>query len=268
MTTNTTSAPGGLIPEGLIPEALMPGFRGDLAWIHAWEGHRGRPYYPGGAWSGVTLDPGADLGHIDWALFRAAYGRVLTRDELAACARARGLRGAAAGSRLENDAELRAIDITRAQATSLMPVVAAPYWQQIARRFPVICAPGAPSVVQTALLSLAYNRGPHNSALGTLTSPLSEGARSGDWRPLAAAIDQMQNDHPLRGITRRRDAEAALVGLQADALINERMNERRQAAARREAAVLEAIEHLAIIPPEDLPTTPIEDLLPPCLHTR
>lgn len=261
MTTNTTSAPGGLVPEGLIPEALMPGFRGDLAWIHAFEGHRGRPYYPGGAWSGVTLDPGADLAHIDWTLFRAAYGRILTRDELAACARARGLRGATAGARLQNDKELRSIDITRGEATALMPVVAAPYWLRITRRFPLLPRPDTPAVVQTAFLSLAYNRGPANSALSTLHAPLAVGHDTGDWRPLANAVDAMQNHHPLRGITRRRDAEAGIIRAHAHTLLEKR----RRAQEARELALVQALRSLSILPPEDLPTTPIEELLPPLL---
>ena len=46
-------------PIGLDTATHLPSFRGDLLWIHAWEGHRGRLYWPGGA-SGVTLDPGLD----------------------------------------------------------------------------------------------------------------------------------------------------------------------------------------------------------------
>lgn len=42
---------------------FLQSFRGDLEWIHAREGHLGKPYWPGGA-SGITLDPGVDLGHV------------------------------------------------------------------------------------------------------------------------------------------------------------------------------------------------------------
>lgn len=235
---------------------LLPGWRGDLAWIHAWESHAGRPYYPGGAWSGVTLDPGADLGHIDWPLFRSAYGPLLTRKEMGACAAARGLRGAVAATRLENDDVLKSIDITRDEATALLPIVAAPYWTHIARRFPPLADPTMPGLVQTACLSLAYNRGAGNRALGPLALPLDRGLTTGDWSELARAIDRMQNDHPLRGITRRRDAEAALVQkANADAEISAAQ------AEARERAALKVVWRLAALPPEEIPTASIEDLL-------
>ncbi|MEK6709483.1 MAG: peptidoglycan-binding protein, partial [Nitrospinota bacterium] len=55
---------------------LLPGFAGDLEWVHARESHHGSPYWPKGN-SGVTLDPGFDLGHADpfsdpfaWSVFR------------------------------------------------------------------------------------------------------------------------------------------------------------------------------------------------------
>ena len=55
----------------------MEGFRGDLSWVHAREGHAGKAYWPGGV-SGVTLDPGVDLGHVRPELFETAYKELLT----------------------------------------------------------------------------------------------------------------------------------------------------------------------------------------------
>ena len=48
-------------------DALLPRFRGDLGMVHTLEGHAGRAYWPKGK-SGVTLDPGVDLGHAHAAL--------------------------------------------------------------------------------------------------------------------------------------------------------------------------------------------------------
>ena len=56
----------GPIQRALGPELArlaehLPTFEGDLLWVHQLEGHAGRPYWPEGE-SGVTLDPGIDLG--------------------------------------------------------------------------------------------------------------------------------------------------------------------------------------------------------------
>ncbi len=45
----------------------LPGFRGDLEWVDLQEGHHGVPFWPGGG-SGVTVDPGIDLGQADASL--------------------------------------------------------------------------------------------------------------------------------------------------------------------------------------------------------
>ena len=185
---------------------LLPGYAGDLEWVHAREGHRGRPYWPGGD-SGVTLDPGFDLGHADPALFRRLYQPVLGADGMRAAERTLGKKGAEANAALRADPALQAIRIGAAQAYVLMPHAARTYWRYIAERFSALSRPEAPPSVQTALLSLAYNRGAGNEALDVLAGPL----REGDWAGAADLIGRMQQDHDLPGIRERRRWEADLI---------------------------------------------------------
>lgn len=191
---------------GVALDDLLPGFAGDLGWIHAREGHRGRPYWPGGG-SGVTLDPGFDLGHAEPALFGRLYGPLLPPEGFEAARRALGRRGEEARAALEGDPALRAIRLSAAQALGLMPHTARPYWEAISRRFPALAAPGALPEAQTALLSLAYNRGPGNEGLEVLRGPLEEK----DWAEAARRIGRMQQDHALAGVRRRRLEEEALI---------------------------------------------------------
>ena len=185
---------------------LLPGFGGDLEWVHAREGHRGQPYWPGGN-SGVTLDPGFDLGHADPALFRRLYKPLLHAQQMQAAERALGKKGAAAQAALQADPALQAIRIGAGQAYTLMPHAARTYWRYIAERFSALAGPEAPPSVQTALLSLAYNRGAGNEALDILADPL----REGDWAEAADLIGRMQQDHELPGIRERRRWEADLI---------------------------------------------------------
>ena len=182
----------------------IPGFSGDPQWVHRQEGHNGSAYWPGGA-SGVTLDPGFDLGAGSWSAFEQHYAPRLTAPQLDACKRARGLQGGQAKAALTRFPALRTIRITRDVADSLFPLVAAPYWSALVRRFPGLAA--APGPVQTALLSLGYNRGAGNKDLAVLGAPIA----SGQWNRVAALIHGMQQMHPLVGIRRRRRAEARLI---------------------------------------------------------
>jgi GH24 family phage-related lysozyme (muramidase) len=64
-----------------------------------------------------------------------------------------------------------------------------------------------PGAVHTALLSLAFNRGPNNNALECLHAPLAQQ----DWQACATEIGNMQQDHALAGIRKRRKMEAELI---------------------------------------------------------
>lgn len=183
----------------------IPGFRGDASWVHRQEGHDGSAYWPGGA-SGVTLDPGFDLGAGSWSLFEQHYAPLLTDAQIYACRQCRGLQGGQAQKALARfRTALGSIRISRATADALFPLVATPYWQGIVKRFPRLAE--APAPVQTALLSLAYNRGVQNKGLAGLGDNIARA----DWKGLAREIHEMQQDHRLDGIRRRRRAEARLI---------------------------------------------------------
>lgn len=192
-------------------------FRGSAAWIHAREGS-GLDYYgcscywPGGQ-SGVTLDPGFDLGYQTQEDLHQYYRWVLTGEQMAACVGALGLRGKEARSALTDEGPageaLRSIRIPREKQEVLFGIVAVPYWQKITGRFPQLESEDCPPAVQTALLSLAYNRGPYNRALGCLAWPLEEG----NWEEVADRIYHMQQSHRLKGVRKRRRQEAELIRL-------------------------------------------------------
>ena len=65
-----------------VVEAQLGQFHGDLDWVHRQEGHAGHPYWPGGA-SGVTLDPGVDLGQAAASLI-GLYEPLTTAEQFAA----------------------------------------------------------------------------------------------------------------------------------------------------------------------------------------
>lgn len=193
-------------PAAAPDEDLLPGFHGDLSWVHAREGHAGRTYWPGGA-SGVTLDPGVDLGHAKPALIESAYKNLLTPEQYEAVKRALGIKGTAAKAALNADPVLKSIRISRSQADDIFHFAAKPYWTAIVRRFPGCGEPDTPGSVQTVMLSLSYNRGAGNRRLSVLSEPI---ARK-DWRKVADIVGNMQQNHSLGGIRKRRRMEGELI---------------------------------------------------------
>ncbi|MEM1180767.1 MAG: hypothetical protein AAGM22_20650 [Acidobacteriota bacterium] len=198
--------PGPRRPGALPLSPALPRFRGDTLWIHRREGHRGRPYWPGGS-SGVTLDPGIDLGHVEPWLVEEAFGKGLSRRQLKAVRGALGVQGIEADELLRKSPTLRSITVDRATAAGVFPYLLRPYWRSLRLRFPTIDAPDTPSEVQTALLSLVYNRGVWNPDLGPLTAPLV----AKRWSVVAELLRGMQQDHSLEGIRRRRRSESLLI---------------------------------------------------------
>ncbi len=75
------------------------------------------------------------------------------------------------------------------------------------RRFPGLAAAEVLGSVQTALLSIGYNRGTGNRALEVLKQPIQDK----DWAEVARLIGSMQQDHSLEGIRKRRRMEAELI---------------------------------------------------------
>ena len=194
--------------------AQLPTFRGDLDWVHDQEGHRGQAYWPGGV-SGVTLDPGVDLGHANPDLIANLYRPLMNEIQYAALRRVCGIKGEEAARVLQADPALQSIRLTPDKAESVLPFAARNYWDKISRRFHVDRASTLPAV-QTVLLSLAYNRGVGNSDLAVLTAPL-EGER---WAEIAELVGAMQQDHSLPGIPLRRQAEANLIRAELEYLSN------------------------------------------------
>ena len=182
-------------------------FHGDLNWIHTQEGHTGKVYWPGGH-SGITLDPGIDLGHVDVSLFETVYKPLLSREAINLCRRVLGLRGKAAKTALhELTAAFASIRILQSEAAVIFPHVAAPYWRRVSKRYPPLTERQCPGAVQTALLSIAYNRGLPTLGLSVMDNAIA----SKNWILLADVISNMQQDHKLKGIRLRRQREAQLI---------------------------------------------------------
>ncbi len=197
------------------PHTDIPGletFHGDLEWIHKWEGHVGRPYWPGGR-SGVTWDPGCDFGYQSEETVKGLYKFVQPVNAWKAALGALGLRGHAARDYLaEHRKSLSNFLVSSLTARGIFPHIAVRYWKPIGGRFPVLREPDTPGSVQTALLSLAYNRGARNKGLKPLAFPL----RNRAWLATANHIADMQQDHKLRGVRRRRREEAELIRLELE----------------------------------------------------
>ncbi|MCP4162125.1 MAG: hypothetical protein GY760_18790 [Deltaproteobacteria bacterium] len=186
--------------------SFLDGFRGDSSWVHAREGHAGKAYWPGGE-SGVTLDPGVDLGYIEHALAETLYADILTEDQLNAVKGVYGIKGEKAKEALSQNQELKSIKISRDQADSVFPFAVDPYWKLISKRFRSLLEVDTPGSVQTVMLSLAYNRGAGNKGLEILRKPLEEKK----WLECADLLGEMQQDHKLEGIRKRRRMEAEYV---------------------------------------------------------
>ena len=192
-------------PPAEVSAALIR-FRGDLEWVHQQEGHRGKPYWPGGR-SGITLDPGVDLGHASEDHIRKFYQPLLSGTQMRSLEKVFGIKGLDARRALHRVQVLESIRITREQAMSLMHHMARPYWNGIADRFPALLRKDTPPSVQTALLSLAYNRGVFNRHLDTLYLPL----KTRQWAGVATIIGNMQQSHSLHGIRVRRRQERNII---------------------------------------------------------
>lgn len=184
---------------------MLTGFRGDIEFVHSLEDYRGAKsvYWPGGN-SGVTLRPGVDLGYADPGLVQDLYLRFLTTQEWRAVQGSFGIRGPSAKQHIRTNRYLRRIKITYEQGTVLFPLAAKPYWDQIIERFPALLAPNVPGGAHTALLSLAYNRGPWNRGL----AGLEDNIQNQDWLGLADEIGAMQQNHRVHHVRKRRRMEA------------------------------------------------------------
>ncbi len=181
-------------------------FRGDLAWLHAREGHAGKPYWPGGN-SGITLDPGFDLGAQREHTLRRIYAGILSEIDIERLTPVLGFSGERARQELFRRRLRDSLRIGRRDALTIMPFIAVKYWHGITDRFTEVSNDDVPPAVQTVMLSLAYNRGISNPGLNMLAPHLS----NQNWLQVANLVGNMQQNHRLPGIRRRRRMEADLI---------------------------------------------------------
>jgi len=184
-------------------DSVLKGFRGNLEWVHAREGHNGKPYWPGGV-SGITFDPGMDLGHAKASLIEQLYKPLLTAEQMAAAQDVLGIKGEHAKKVLAKSPVVKSIRISRSQAAGIFPYAAKPYWDGIVKNFPTLLDEETLASVQTVMLSLSYNRGANNKGLRSLRGAIEEK----NWSKVADLIGSMQQDHRLAGIRKRRRMEA------------------------------------------------------------
>ena len=181
-------------------------FRGRLGALVGFEGYSALAYVPGGPlddhWSGITIAYGLDLGYQDADTIRALLSPLFGEPELTVLVRCAGLQGDHARKRLETDAALRRIRLTRSQAASLLAYTVVPYWQALTSRYPAVLDPSAPRGLHTALLSLTYQAWVDDVA------PLRRAIEARDW-------DLVQHQHALLTprFRTRRAREAALIEL-------------------------------------------------------
>lgn len=192
-------------------QKYLPGFHGDLHWIHQREGYAGKPYWPGGV-SGITLDPGLDLGHAKAELIKSAYYDLLTPEQWKAVQSVMGIQGEAAKRRLHNTKDpmysaLKSIHVSREATDHIFILVASPYWLKACKRFSGLGEEKTPGVVQTAMLSIVYNRGVYNKGLLCLKPFIAQH----DWQKVGHTIAGMQQSHKLPGISKRRRMEGELI---------------------------------------------------------
>jgi hypothetical protein len=183
------------------------GFRGDFEFLARFEGHAQSVKFLG---FGLYIDPATDLALSKPGVIRNRYTFILTPDELEAVLKVVGLRGEDAKRALEDSPVLKRIRLQQFDVARLVPEVAAPIWDRIIQRFPILLQPSTPPAVQTALLSLGFNVGIGNRIWQGLEKSISEG----DWLAVADGIEAMakQGLHQrFPGLEKRRQAEAGLI---------------------------------------------------------
>lgn len=186
-------------------------YHGAVGHILQAEGLVGRPYWPG-LNSGVTLDPGFDLGQNDRETFRRLYQDMLTPSAITALENAIGLRGADAQAWLDaNETELTKLrcHTTAGDLPILSARVIGEYWLRLVQELPLVKT--LPPGPQMGVLSLYYNRG-----LRPFTVPLIDALRAGRWAEAASFVAAMNPHHA--GLSARRKFEAALIRRGAEAL--------------------------------------------------
>lgn len=135
-------------------------------------------------------------------MIRKVFQDIVGEDTIALLLTASGLSGEKARKFALRHKELR---LSPDQITAANYRVAILTWNVVLERFPGI--EDAPGTVKTSMLSVSMNRGAYNSKL----LPLRPLIKTKRWDALANAIAAMPAPAGFAGITKRRNAEAALI---------------------------------------------------------
>ena len=203
--------PDPVAPSGLISEDAF-------SLIIEFEGLDQPGSWPGAS-SGITLGVGYDLGFVSAAQFAADWARHLTEAQIARLKTAIGLTGGRAAGVASRFGDIK---ITRTAGMEVFNRCTLPRFTKITRgAFPGM--EKLPVNAQGALISLTFNRGskmdgPSRAEMAEIRRLIQTAKLPEDTRTLlpriASQIRQMKrlwDVRRLRGLHRRRDAEADLV---------------------------------------------------------
>jgi N-acetylmuramoyl-L-alanine amidase len=172
-----------------------------------------------GAFSGISLGVGYDLGHVTAAQFERDWGKHLTRSQVGRLTAAIGKKGRAAAAMAPRFGDIR---VTRAAAMDVFTSSTLPRFSRAAlRAFPGM--EKLPTNAQGALVSLVFNRGadmrgPRRREMANIQRIIANAVLPRDLAAVLQAIareiksmKRLWDIRTLRGLHRRRDAEAELV---------------------------------------------------------
>ena len=180
-----------------------------VALILEFEGVDQPSEWPGES-SGITIGAGYDLGFCSAEQFEEDWSPYLSSDEIERLKDVIGLSGEAARRRA---GEFRDIRIKTADAEEVFKERTLPlYSQQTEDAFPGVDE--LPPKVQGALVSLVFNRGPGmDGDKRKEMRAIRDAVAEGDLQEIADQLRAMKRlwGSNMRGLLRRRDAEADLV---------------------------------------------------------
>lgn len=180
-----------------------------VALILEFEGVDQPSEWPGES-SGITIGAGYDLGFCTADQFEKDWSPYLSSDQIERLKDVIGLSGDAAKQRA---GEFRDIRIKTADAEEVFKQRTLPeYSKQTEDAFPGVDQ--LPPKVQGALVSLVFNRGPGMEGdRRTEMRAIRDAVAAGDLQEIANQLRAMKRlwGQNMRGLLRRRDAEADLV---------------------------------------------------------
>lgn len=172
----------------------------DKSFLDVEEGYSNKFIYPGGN-SGPTIGRGIDIGNLDAAtttmLFEGVDQTTMSRIKTGY-----GLKRDQAKKWVNSNKD---IVIQKTIIEKANESILSKFWDKVTTRYVGISA--APSSVKTAVLSCCYNRGYANKELIPFIGLIS----TKNWKGIADLLWNMQQDHELRGIRKRRRREASLI---------------------------------------------------------